>query len=174
MQRLACRGRRRRDRSRSDLRPGSDRADLRALTVRKKTDLRTVIRHRVLETMTKSPLKLVPPAIVKRTVTAPVRKPNADYRIREHLTGAEVDRLIDAAKANRWGHRDSTMILVAFRHGLMQPNRAGGRPWTLVGRGYVDWLAARQGVGRSLVLRRPAPLSESNRDNIQITPPLSR
>ena len=30
----------------------------------------------------------------------------------------EVDRLIDAAKANRWGHRDATMILVAFRHGL--------------------------------------------------------
>ena len=68
--------------------------------------------------MTKSPLKLVPPAIVKRTVTAPGRKPNAVYRTREHLTGAEVDRLIDAAKANRWGHRDSTMILVAFRHGL--------------------------------------------------------
>jgi hypothetical protein len=68
--------------------------------------------------MTKSPLKLVPPAIVKRTVTAPGRKPNAVYRTREHLTGAEVDRLIDAAKCNRWGHRDSTMILVAFRHGL--------------------------------------------------------
>ena len=34
------------------------------------------------------------------------------------MTGAEVDRLIDAAKANRWGHRDATMILVAFRHGL--------------------------------------------------------
>jgi len=30
----------------------------------------------------------------------------------------KVDRLIDAAKANRWGHRDATMILVAFRHGL--------------------------------------------------------
>ena len=25
---------------------------------------------------------------------------------------------INAAKANRWGHRDATMILVAFRHGL--------------------------------------------------------
>ena len=68
--------------------------------------------------MTKSPLKLVPPAIVKRTVTTPGRKPNAVYRTREHLTGAEVDRLIDAAKPNRWGHRDATMILVAFRHGL--------------------------------------------------------
>ena len=48
----------------------------------------------------------------------PRRKPNSGYRTREHLTGAEVDRLIDAAKANRWGHRDATMILVAFRHGL--------------------------------------------------------
>ena len=71
-----------------------------------------------LKTMTKSPLKLVPPATVNRTVTTPRRKPNAVYRTREHLTGAEVDRLIDAAKANRWGHRDATMILVAFRHGL--------------------------------------------------------
>ena len=68
--------------------------------------------------MTKSPLKLVAPATVKRTVTTPRRKRNAEYRTREHLTRAEVDRLIDAAKANRWGHRDATMILVAFRHGL--------------------------------------------------------
>ena len=68
--------------------------------------------------MTKSPLKLVAPATVNRTVTTPRRKPNSVYRTREHLTGAEVDRLIDAAKANRWGHRDATMILVAFRHGL--------------------------------------------------------
>ena len=68
--------------------------------------------------MTKSPLKRVAPATVNRTVTTPRRKPNSVYRTREHLTGAEVDRLIDAAKANRWGHRDATMILVAFRHGL--------------------------------------------------------
>jgi len=61
---------------------------------------------------------LVAPATVNRTVTMPRRKPNSVYRTREHLTGAEVDRLIDAAKANRWGHRDATMILVAFRHGL--------------------------------------------------------
>ena len=68
--------------------------------------------------MTKSPLKRVAPATVNRTVTTPRRKRNAEYRTREHLTGAEVDRLIGAAKANRWGHRDATMILVAFRHGL--------------------------------------------------------
>jgi type 1 fimbriae regulatory protein FimB/type 1 fimbriae regulatory protein FimE len=26
--------------------------------------------------------------------------------------------LQEAAKANRWGHRDATMILVAYRHGF--------------------------------------------------------
>jgi type 1 fimbriae regulatory protein FimB/type 1 fimbriae regulatory protein FimE len=39
-------------------------------------------------------------------------------RPREYLTEAEIDKLIDAAKWNRWGHRDATMILVAYRHGL--------------------------------------------------------
>ncbi len=34
------------------------------------------------------------------------------------LTEAEVERLIGAAKTNRHGHRDATMILIAFRHGL--------------------------------------------------------
>ena len=48
----------------------------------------------------------------------PTRRPNAEIRTREHLTGAEVDKLIKAAGKNRWGHRDATMVLVAFRHGL--------------------------------------------------------
>jgi len=66
--------------------------------------------------MAKSHLKLVPPTTEKRTV--PGRRPNSAYRTREHLTEAEVDKLIKAAKANRWGDRDATMLLVAFRHGL--------------------------------------------------------
>jgi integrase len=67
--------------------------------------------------MTKSHLKLVPPTEVNRTVT-PKRRPNAELRTREHLTAAEVETLVEAAKANRHGHRDATMILIAFRHGL--------------------------------------------------------
>jgi integrase len=67
--------------------------------------------------LTKSPLKLVAPATVNRTVT-PTRRPNAEIRTREHLTETEVGKMIKAAGNNRWGHRDSTMILVAFRHGL--------------------------------------------------------
>ncbi len=48
----------------------------------------------------------------------PVRRPNAELRTREHLTPSEVERLIKATKDNRWGHRDATMILAAYRHGL--------------------------------------------------------
>jgi len=38
---------------------------------------------------------------------------------RRYLTEREVERLMDTArKVNRRGHRDATMILVAYRHGL--------------------------------------------------------
>jgi integrase len=63
-------------------------------------------------------LKVVGPANEKCTVALPVRKPNAAYRSREHLSEREVEKLIEGAKANRWGHRDATMVLLAFRHGL--------------------------------------------------------
>jgi integrase len=41
-----------------------------------------------------------------------------EYRTREYLTEREVERLMKAAGNNRHGHRDATMILMAFRHGL--------------------------------------------------------
>ena len=67
--------------------------------------------------MAKSHLKLVTPTTKKRTVV-PKRRPNAELRTREHLTEAEVEKLMSATKNNRYGHRDSTMILVGYRHGL--------------------------------------------------------
>ena len=67
--------------------------------------------------MAKGHLKLVAPTTVNRTVT-PKRPPNSELRTREYLTAAEVDQLMSAARKNRWGHRDATMILVAYRHGL--------------------------------------------------------
>ena len=67
--------------------------------------------------MAKTRLRLVTPATVLRTVT-PKRRPNGDLRTREHLTETEVERLIEVAKVNRHGHRDATMMLVAYRHGL--------------------------------------------------------
>ena len=67
--------------------------------------------------MTKRHLQLASPRAVIGTVP-PRRKPNAELRTREYLTEPEVERLMKAAKANRRGHRDATMILLAFRHGL--------------------------------------------------------
>jgi hypothetical protein len=69
------------------------------------------------QSMPKQHLKLVTPVTANRTVT-PKRRPNADLRTREYLTEGEVERLMDAAKHNRWGHRDAIMILVTYRHGL--------------------------------------------------------
>ena len=54
---------------------------------------------------------------LKRTVT-PRRLPNGKLRTREYLTEAEVERLTAAANGHRYGHRDATMALVAYRHGL--------------------------------------------------------
>jgi integrase len=61
-------------------------------------------------------LRLLAPPSVKRTV--PLRLKNSELRTREHLTEKEVERLMKAASGNRHGHRDATMLLIAFRHGL--------------------------------------------------------
>jgi type 1 fimbriae regulatory protein FimB/type 1 fimbriae regulatory protein FimE len=72
--------------------------------------------------MKKPHLALVTPRTIYGTVDQkkgpPRRRPNVEIRSREYLTQAEVERLIEAAGDNRNGHRDSTMILVAYRHGL--------------------------------------------------------
>jgi type 1 fimbriae regulatory protein FimB/type 1 fimbriae regulatory protein FimE len=64
--------------------------------------------------MAKSHLKLVSPRTLNRTV----RPKNAELRTREYLTETEVEKLMTAAGRNRHGHRDTTMVLVAYRHGL--------------------------------------------------------
>src|SRR5262245_21999912 len=61
--------------------------------------------------------KAAGPTSVKRTVSRG-RLPNAHYRTREYLTEKKVERLMKAAGDNRYGHRDATMIVLAFRHGL--------------------------------------------------------
>ena len=72
--------------------------------------------------MTKLHLALVAPATVIGTVDErqgpPRRRRNAEVRAREYLTDSEVARLITAAGENRHSHRDATMVLVAYRHGL--------------------------------------------------------
>ena len=61
-------------------------------------------------------------------MTPPPKQPNAARRSREHLTPAEIDRLITAAqRLGRHGHRDATMILLAYRHGLRVSELVGLR-----------------------------------------------
>ena len=76
-------------------------------------------------------LRLVAPRTVNGTVAPPKRRRNAEARTREYLTSDEVERLIKAAGDNRHGHRDTTMVLIAFRHGL-RPVELVGLRWEQV------------------------------------------
>ena len=92
--------------------------------------------------MTKSTLRLVPPTDEKRTVGTPKRLANAEYRQREYLTPTEVEKLMKVASKNRHGYRDSTMILVCYRHGL-RVSELVGLEWS-----QVDFKAANLHVRR--------------------------
>jgi type 1 fimbriae regulatory protein FimE len=53
------------------------------------------------------------------TLSFPRKHKNIDVRSREYLTEQEVEKLRKAARTiGRHGHRNDTMILVAYRHGL--------------------------------------------------------
>jgi integrase len=70
--------------------------------------------------MTPSRGKVVP---IRRTAKKgklpPKRRPNSELRSREYLTEPEVEKLIKAAqRVGRHGHRDATLILLAYRHAL--------------------------------------------------------
>ncbi|HUG03964.1 MAG TPA: tyrosine-type recombinase/integrase [Steroidobacteraceae bacterium] len=55
----------------------------------------------------------------KAAAAPPRRRSNSDARTLEYLTPAEVERLRKAAsKRGRYGQRDATAILIAYRHGL--------------------------------------------------------
>jgi len=88
-----------------------------AATVRISSHIQNVHRQRRLFAMEKSYLALVSSPAEKRTVINP-RPPNAELRTREYLAPREVAALVEAARKNRYGHRDATMILMAYRHGL--------------------------------------------------------
>jgi integrase len=46
------------------------------------------------------------------------RQRNDAYRVREHLTETEMDKLLTALKDNRHGHRDWLVGLIIYRQGL--------------------------------------------------------
>src|SRR6516164_2091038 len=58
---------------------------------------------------------------IRMKSTSKKRTPNTENLTvkRRYLTEREIERLMDCArKHGRYGHRDATMILVAYRHGL--------------------------------------------------------
>ena len=66
--------------------------------------------------------------IVGEPAAPPRPQHNSERRPREYLTPAEVETLIAAArKRGRYGHRDATMILIAYRHGLRVSELVGLR-----------------------------------------------
>ncbi len=89
------------------------------ITVRKMPLLRTLPHTRIMKNKAQKVQPVRRPASLLRTV--PLRRPtNAERRTREYLTPKEVELLIETAKKGRrrYGLRDATMILVAYRHGL--------------------------------------------------------
>ena len=71
---------------------------------------------------------ITPPNIENGKVAIPRRKKNADLRPREYLTESEVELLMKAARnTGRHCHRDSTLILIAYRHALRVSELVGLR-----------------------------------------------
>src|SRR5215469_12783908 len=111
--------------------------------------LGTVSRAKRPKSMRKPQLPLVVPRTVVGTVGTkgpPRRRPNAEVRSREYLTQTEVERLIAAAGNNRQSHRDATMVLVAYRHGLRAAEVVMLR-WDAIdfGRGHMHVSRAKSG-----------------------------
>jgi integrase len=88
-------------------------------------------------------LRLVRPRNENRSVPMPARPTNADLRQREYLTPDEVEKLIKAAREGRYGQRDATLILVAYRHGLRAAEICD-----------LDWSQVEMGRAATLHVRR--------------------
>jgi integrase len=81
----------------------------------------------------------------QRGAPAQHRPKNAELRAREYLTSDEVERLTRASRDDhgRYAHRDATLILVAFRHGLRAAEIAD-----------LEWSQVELGRSASLHVRR--------------------
>lgn len=87
-------------------------------------------------------IRVVSPRNENRSV--PVRPTNVELRQREYLTSAEVERLTKAARnGGRYSHRDATLILIAYRHGLRATEIAD-----------LEWSQVEFGRNASLHVRR--------------------
>lgn len=87
----------------------------------------------------------------------PRRRKNRELRSREYLTPDEVEKLMAAAgKLGRHGHRDRTLILIAFRHALRVSELVALR-WDQVElkHGLLHVNRSKNGTPRSHPLRGP-------------------
>jgi type 1 fimbriae regulatory protein FimB/type 1 fimbriae regulatory protein FimE len=78
----------------------------------------------------------------------PVRPKNKQLREREYLSPQEIDKLITAAKSiGRHGLRDSSMILLAYRHGL-RISELVTLKWSQIdlNQGYIHILRRKNGI----------------------------
>jgi hypothetical protein len=106
----------------------------------------------------------------RKSNVTPKRRANAELMAREFLTDAEVARVSEAAKGNRYGHRDATMILVAYRHGspfVFTSERWRPSPrWAL--HGWSSALGWRPGIGFKVhphMLRHASGFALANKGN---------
>ncbi|WP_405229558.1 tyrosine-type recombinase/integrase [Lentisalinibacter sediminis] len=90
-------------------------------------------------------------------VKPPARRKNSEARSREYLTPKEMDRLITSARSlGRHGHRDATLILLAYRHGLRVSELVALR-WEAVdlSQGLLHVSRLKNGVNSTHPLRGP-------------------
>src|SRR6201997_1567866 len=80
------------------------------------------------------------PAAEKRTVA----------RKREYLTEAECEKLLQAARGNRYGHRDYAMLLAVWRHGL-RASEACDLEWADIDFGRAEMHIRRAKLGKPAV-----------------------
>ena len=100
-------------------------------TVPKRTLYGTVMRSRERKNKDKKGKRRRAPIAVNGTVP-PRRMRNETRRPREYLTVKEVELLMESARTRgRYGHRDATMILIAFRHGL-RPAEVCALRWDMI------------------------------------------
>ena len=82
---------------------------------------------------------------------------------RRYLTEREVERLMDCArKYGRYGHRDATMILVAYRHGL-RASEVCDLQWQQIelSKGRLHVHRVKNGICYRIVLRSSTVLSNT-------------
>ena len=85
-----------------------------------------------------------------RNKRAPTAEKRTVARKREYLTEAECEKLLQATKGNRYAHRDYTMLLAVWRHGL-RASEACDLEWSDIDFGRAEMHIQRAKLGKPAV-----------------------